>query len=139
MRGLELFRITSRVHLLSCLGSVLLPRLVVGIPSVDKSREGSIVPYQYLLSQPWNLFSHVLTCSALETGYTGRPGLPGALRTMATDEKPTAEQRDDFHDTGAAVLQLAHDADATTYSPWTPRMFRLYLVLACAYLCGVST
>jgi hypothetical protein len=42
---------------------------------------------------------------------------------------------DTLHDTGAAV-QLAHDADDTTYSPWSLRMFRLYLVLCVAYLCG---
>lgn len=39
------------------------------------------------------------------------------------------------HDTGAAV-QLAHDVQNHSVSPWTRGMFRLYLVLACAYLCG---
>ncbi|OAA62868.1 major facilitator superfamily transporter lactose [Niveomyces insectorum RCEF 264] len=34
------------------------------------------------------------------------------------------------------AVQLAHDADTEAYSPWTLHMFRLYLVLACAYLCG---
>ncbi len=32
--------------------------------------------------------------------------------------------------------QLARAVDAETYSPWTLRMLRLYLVLAVAYLCG---
>ncbi|KAK4231088.1 lactose permease [Podospora fimiseda] len=35
-----------------------------------------------------------------------------------------------------AVEELAHDADDTKYSPWSKQMFRLYLVLAVAYLCG---
>ncbi|KAK7415548.1 hypothetical protein QQX98_005794 [Neonectria punicea] len=39
------------------------------------------------------------------------------------------------HDTGAAV-ELAHAANTHSASPWTPGMFRLYLVLSCAYLCG---
>ncbi|KAH6889771.1 general substrate transporter [Thelonectria olida] len=39
------------------------------------------------------------------------------------------------HDTGTAV-QLAHDVETKKVSPWTPKMFRLYLVLGCAYLCG---
>lgn len=38
-------------------------------------------------------------------------------------------------DAGTA-LQLAHDVDNTVYSPWSPTMFRLYLILICPYLCG---
>lgn len=34
------------------------------------------------------------------------------------------------------AVQMAHEVDSTAYSPWTWAMFRLYLVLACAYLCG---
>jgi hypothetical protein len=54
----------------------------------------------------------------------------------SNNEKGTAVDHNDvLHDTGAAV-QLAHEVDDTKYSPWTWRMLRLYLVLACAYLCG---
>jgi len=42
---------------------------------------------------------------------------------------------DELRDTNNTV-QLAHDADDTNYSPWSPSMFRLYLVLSCSYLCG---
>ncbi|KAM5369401.1 hypothetical protein ACJZ2D_009015 [Fusarium nematophilum] len=52
-------------------------------------------------------------------------------------EKATAQadHGDGLHDVDAAV-QLAHDVETQDLSPWTPKMFRLYLVLACAYLCG---
>ena len=53
----------------------------------------------------------------------------------AEKETAAAEHRDDFHDTDVAV-QLAHDEDDTKYSPWTPRLLRLYGVLFFAYLCG---
>ncbi len=39
-------------------------------------------------------------------------------------------------DDEAAGIQLAHDVDDTTYSPWSFRMLRLYLVLSLSYLCG---
>ena len=56
------------------------------------------------------------------------------------NEKEAMDAHMDAHDdvfpkTDVAV-QLAHDADTTKYSPWTKKMFRLYLVLACAYFCG---
>lgn len=51
-----------------------------------------------------------------------------------TDEKVAIEHGDDHHDAQVAV-QLAHDT-SKKLSPWTKPMFRLYLVLACAYLCG---
>ncbi|KAK1757771.1 C6 zinc finger domain-containing protein [Echria macrotheca] len=57
---------------------------------------------------------------------------------MATKAERDAsiEHRDEkYHDTDVAV-QLAHDVDDTVYSPWTPRLFRLYLVLFIAYACG---
>lgn len=58
----------------------------------------------------------------------GKPETAPATTTQARhDEK--------VEDTGAAV-QLAHDVETEAYSPWTPRMFRLYLVLVVAYLCG---
>lgn len=39
---------------------------------------------------------------------------------------------DDFDE----AVQLAHEAASQKPSPWTPGMFRLYGVLAFAYLCG---
>lgn len=51
------------------------------------------------------------------------------------DEKVAVDHGDEVHDAHVAV-QLAHDVENQKLSPWTPRMFRLYLVLACAYLCG---
>lgn len=53
-----------------------------------------------------------------------------------SDEKPSAvDHHDDVQDVDIAV-QLAHVAVEHTTSPWTPRLFRLYLCLAVAYLCG---
>lgn len=53
-----------------------------------------------------------------------------------SSEKQRPEVDDErVRDTGTAV-QLAHDAQNHSVSPWTGGMFRLYLVLACAYLCG---
>lgn len=58
---------------------------------------------------------------------------------MDAAEKPTAtaEHADNTaaHQTDVTV-QLAHDVDDTKYSPWSPRLFRLYLVLSLSYLCG---
>jgi hypothetical protein len=51
------------------------------------------------------------------------------------DEKAAFEHGTEVHDAHVAV-QIAHDVQAQKLSPWTPTMFRLYLVLACAYLCG---
>ncbi len=52
------------------------------------------------------------------------------------EEKPTATRIDSAtHETRIAA-QLAHDVNTATYSPWSPRLFRLYLVLSLAYLCG---
>ncbi|KIM98518.1 hypothetical protein OIDMADRAFT_167318 [Oidiodendron maius Zn] len=55
---------------------------------------------------------------------------------MATEIKATAGA--DHHEVNEVVtaVQLAQDVEETKYSPWTWSMFRLYLVLACAYLCG---
>jgi hypothetical protein len=55
----------------------------------------------------------------------------------SANEKETSFQHHDehLHEADAAV-QLAHDADDTVYSPWTPTMFRLYAALTVAYLCG---
>lgn len=50
---------------------------------------------------------------------------------MATVEEKGAavDHRDELHDADAAV-QLAHEAETNKLSPWTVRMFRLYLVLS---------
>jgi hypothetical protein len=55
----------------------------------------------------------------------------------AHEKETAAEHRDELHDADAAV-QLAHDVDDVRYSPWSFYMFRLYGVLAIAYLCGKS-
>lgn len=47
----------------------------------------------------------------------------------------SVDHNDDMHDTVDAV-QLAHEVETKKSSPWTLPMFRLYLVLTCAYLCG---
>lgn len=58
---------------------------------------------------------------------------------MATiDEKPTGVHSVDHHDDVPNidhVVHIAHETEGKT-SPWTWPMFRLYLVLAVAYLCG---
>jgi hypothetical protein len=58
---------------------------------------------------------------------------------MATlDEKTTGLQSVDHHDDVPNVdhvVHIAHETEGKT-SPWTWNMFRLYLVLAVAYLCG---
>lgn len=51
------------------------------------------------------------------------------------DEKVTFDHGTEVQDANVAV-QIAHDVENQKLSPWTPAMFRLYLVLACAYLCG---
>jgi hypothetical protein len=56
---------------------------------------------------------------------------------MAASEKVRSEV--DHHDRNPDVgtaIQLSHEADEKESSPWTWSMFRLYLVLSCAYLCG---
>ena len=51
-------------------------------------------------------------------------------------EKETAvDHRDELHDADTAV-QLSHDVDETTYSAWSPKMYKLYVVLVIAYLAG---
>ena len=70
---------------------------------------------------------------------------PSPSNIMATEEKElpgVGTVREMHHvnqdppDDPDSALQLALDADETRYSPWTWSMLRLYLVLACAYLCG---
>ncbi|KAK3947842.1 hypothetical protein QBC32DRAFT_365494 [Pseudoneurospora amorphoporcata] len=58
--------------------------------------------------------------------------------TRSINEKEAMGAHDDaFLESDVAVqLALAHDVDNTKYSPWSKSMFRLYLVLAGAYLCG---
>jgi hypothetical protein len=50
-------------------------------------------------------------------------------------ENATRDDKEKIGLTGEA-LQLSDDVDATKQSPWTKSMFRLYGVLAVAYLCG---
>ena len=60
-----------------------------------------------------------------------------SMMAQQHDEKAEIERehRDGAHDVGDAV-QLAQEIEAQKASPWTPSMFRLYAVLAFAYLCG---
>lgn len=58
---------------------------------------------------------------------------------MAEVEKEpsaAAQHEGGQHQDADALIQLAHDVDNTKYSPWTPTLLRLYLVLIPAYLCG---
>ena len=55
--------------------------------------------------------------------------------SLSEKREATVDHGDTVPDVGTAV-QLAHAAEERKSSPWTPSMFRLYLVLACAYLCG---
>ncbi|GJN81305.1 hypothetical protein PLIIFM63780_004838 [Purpureocillium lilacinum] len=55
--------------------------------------------------------------------------------SLSEKREATVDHSDTVPDVGTAV-QLAHAAEERKSSPWTPSMFRLYLVLACAYLCG---
>lgn len=50
-------------------------------------------------------------------------------------QNATRDDKEKIGLTGEA-LQLSDDVDATKQSPWTKSMFRLYGVLAVAYLCG---
>jgi len=54
---------------------------------------------------------------------------------MADNEKEIGDVHNIEHPSSDAIL-LATAADAHEYSPWTASMFRLYGVLAIAYLCG---
>jgi len=59
------------------------------------------------------------------------------MATSAVEkESAAAEHHDDKFNEANVAVQLAHDVDDTVYSPWTPRLFRLYLVLFVAYACG---
>lgn len=52
------------------------------------------------------------------------------------DEKASvADRYDDLHTVDTAV-HIAHETHKSKVSPWTWPMFRLYLVLGVAYLCG---
>jgi hypothetical protein len=58
---------------------------------------------------------------------------------MAEPEKETRVSSEPAVDHGtdtSTAVQLAHDVDNNVYSPWTPAMFRLYMILIIAYLCG---
>lgn len=57
---------------------------------------------------------------------------------MGVDEKkPTGVSHvNDIDNTSSNAILLATEADTITYSPWSKSMWRLYGVLAIAYLCG---
>ena len=57
---------------------------------------------------------------------------------MAGIEKDVAaiSHINDIDNASSDAIILATEADTTVYSPWTRSMFRLYGVLAIAYLCG---
>lgn len=57
---------------------------------------------------------------------------------MGFDEKETigVSHINDLGKSSTDAVLLATEADTTIYSPWSKSMFRLYGVLAVAYLCG---
>ena len=56
---------------------------------------------------------------------------------MAKQDGEKAEVVDHVHrDEAHDAVQLVHEIESQQVSPWTPSMFRLYGVLAFAYLCG---
>lgn len=57
---------------------------------------------------------------------------------MGADEKDLggASHVNDLDNSSADAILLATEADTSTYSPWSRSMWRLYGVLAIAYLCG---
>ncbi|KAK2593619.1 hypothetical protein QQS21_008667 [Conoideocrella luteorostrata] len=55
--------------------------------------------------------------------------------TSFEKKQPDVDHHDHTFDAGA-VIQLTEDLDEKKSSPWTFSLFRLYIVLACAYLCG---
>lgn len=54
------------------------------------------------------------------------------------DEKDHADVShiNDIDNSSSDAILLATEADTTVCSPWTKAMFKLYGVLAIAYLCG---
>ncbi|EHA51908.1 lactose permease [Pyricularia oryzae 70-15] len=61
------------------------------------------------------------------------------MATPLGDEKQKQVQADSMpenHNDAGQATALAEDVAAAQYSPWTASMWRLYAVLACAYLCG---
>jgi hypothetical protein len=60
-----------------------------------------------------------------------------APQAVGGDEKEVgASHIHDIDNSSSDAILLATEADTTEYSPWTGAMFRLYGVLAIAYLCG---
>jgi len=58
---------------------------------------------------------------------------------MVTEEKETVADMlhiGDLDNSSSDAILLATEADTSIYSPWSKAMFRLYGVLAIAYLCG---
>lgn len=57
---------------------------------------------------------------------------------MGSDEKDMVgvSHINDMEKSSSDAIVIATEADTTSYSPWSKSMFRLYGVLAIAYLCG---
>lgn len=57
---------------------------------------------------------------------------------MGADDKDLTgvSHVNDIDASSSDAILLATEADTTAYSPWSKSMFRLYGVLAIAYLCG---
>lgn len=58
---------------------------------------------------------------------------------MTTQEKrePAVDHTEErSRPTADTAVELADQLEGEKLSPWTPALFRLYLVLAAAYLCG---
>jgi hypothetical protein len=58
---------------------------------------------------------------------------------MVIEEKETVADVShigDLDNSSSDAILLATEADTSAYSPWSKAMFRLYGVLAIAYLCG---
>jgi hypothetical protein len=59
------------------------------------------------------------------------------MSAMATDrDKGEDIVVDDAPQRADSAVQLAHDVDEKTYSPWSKGLLKLYLVLVIPYLCG---
>lgn len=55
---------------------------------------------------------------------------------MSEKETPDVAHLADLDNSSSDAILLATQADTSFYSPWTKQMFKLYGVLAIAYLCG---
>lgn len=64
--------------------------------------------------------------------------LPKSVDTMGFDEKETVgvSHINDLDKSASDAIMLATEEDTTEYSAFSKSMFKLYGVLAIAYLCG---